>query len=313
MNNKIVEFISDIDSTSYDEFKKNAVITSDIKINNEINDLDYSILNDIEKYIPFISNIVNLDYTNSLENKIVLKSYENKFIKTLIIRLRDFLINKKNIITKENLLEEKYINATINSKIGNENIVIDINVKKCLEDDSLKESYGLSMLERINRLLNIINSLIVSDFMNELSDVEVITGDITKTEIFEEELNYRKAFELFELINDYKEEKSRTKLNNYLDDINDNLIISTFLDLHLLDVKKNKDNNPYKMFLEKIIEQMVLESSIDEKAFKKMVTKKFEDEYNKKKTREKNIQNIFIKTQDNYNKQIKDAMRALKN
>ncbi len=58
---------------------------------------------------------------------------------------------------------------------------------------------------------------------------------------------------------------------------------------------------------------MVLESSIDEKAFKKMVNKKFEDEYSKKKTREKSIQNIFAKAQDNYNKQIKDAMRALKN
>ena len=74
MNTKIVEFISDIDSTSYDEFKKNATYTSDIKINNEINNLDYTILNDMEKYIPFISNIINNDYTNSLGNKIVLKS-----------------------------------------------------------------------------------------------------------------------------------------------------------------------------------------------------------------------------------------------
>lgn len=311
MNSKIVGFISDIDSTSYEEFRDNATYTSDIKINNEINDLDYTILNDMEKYIPFISNIINSDYTNSLGNKIVLKSYENKFIKTLVFKLKDFLLNKKTLISKESLLEEKRVSATIKSKIGNENITVDLSIKKELNDDTLKESYGLSLLERINRLLNIVNSLITSDFINQLNDVEIITDEVVKTEVFEQELNYKKCYELYELIVDYKENKN--EMNSYLDDIDDNLIIGSFLNLQLLNEKKNNDSNPYKAFLERIIEQMVLESSMDEKAFKKMVTKKFEDEYSKKKTREKNIQNIFMKTQDNYNKQIKDALRALKN
>lgn len=311
MNSKIVGFISDIDSTSYEEFRDNATYTSDIKINNEINDLDYTILNDMEKYIPFISNIINSDYTNSLGNKIVLKSYENKFIKTLVFKLKDFLLNKKTLISKESLLEEKRVSATIKSKIGNENITVDLSIKKELNDDTLKESYGLSLLERINRLLNIVNSLITSDFINQLNDVEIITDEVVKTEVFEQELNYKKCYELYELIVDYKENKN--EMNSYLDDIDDNLIIGSFLNLQLLNEKKNNDSNPYKAFLERIIEQMVLESSMDEKAFKKMVTKKFEDEYSKKKTREKNIQNIFLKTQDNYNKQIKDALRALKN
>jgi len=313
MNTKIVEFISDIDSTSYDEFKENATYTSDIKINNEINNLDYTILNDMEKYIPFISNIINSDYTNSLGNKIVLKSYENKFIKTLVFKLKEFLINKKTLITKESLMEEKRVSATIKSKIGNESITIDLDIKKELSDDTLKESYGLSLLERINRLLNIVNSLITSDFINQLEDVDLITDEVVKTEVFEQELNYKKCYELYELIVDYREEKSKIEMNDYLDDIGDNLLIGSFLNLQLLNEKKSSDSNPYKAFLERIIEQMVLESSMDEKAFKKMVTKKFEDEYSKKKTREKNIQNIFLKTQDNYNKQIKDALRALKN
>ena len=76
--------------------------------------------------------------------------------------------------------------------------------------------------------------------------------------------------------------------------------------------ENSRDDNVYKIFLEKIIEQMVNDSTMDEKSFKKLITKKFEDEYNKKKNREKNIQSIFIKSCDNYAKQVKDALRALK-
>ena len=71
--------------------------------------------------------------------------------------------------------------------------------------------------------------------------------------------------------------------------------------------------NAYQTFLNRLIEKMVVTSSMDEKSFKRMITKKFEDEYNKKKIREQNIQNIFLKSIDNYNKQVKDALRALKN
>ena len=66
------------------------------------------------------------------------------------------------------------------------------------------------------------------------------------------------------------------------------------------------------MFLDRLIEKMVQDTNVNEKNFKRMITKKFEDEYDKKKKREISIQGIFNKTIDNYNKQVKDAIRALK-
>ena len=58
MNDNVVEFISSIETNTYDEFLNNATIESSYTIDCDINDYDYSWLNQVEQYIPFISNII---------------------------------------------------------------------------------------------------------------------------------------------------------------------------------------------------------------------------------------------------------------
>lgn len=93
MNDKIIEFISNIDSNQYDEYANNVSIDSKLEIDDEINKYDYSWLNQVEKYLPFLNTIVNGKYLSMDPN--VLKSYENRFIKTLIYRLSDFLLTEQ--------------------------------------------------------------------------------------------------------------------------------------------------------------------------------------------------------------------------
>lgn len=314
MNDKIVELISEIDSNDYDEFTNSASINSEITLNEEISALDYSIINEIEKYLPFISNIVNLDYTNIDNNPVVLKSYENKFIKTLIFSIKDVLLSLQNKIEKLGTISNsKSLNSVLKTNLKNEDIEISININSKTKADLTKgESYGLSLIERIDRALSIINTLLESKFIEELKDLSLINGNAIKTEVFEQELNYRKSFELYEILEQYNTNLYDMKyIKNKLED---KLKTTFFLEYHLLNTctENSTDANVYKIFLEKIIEQMVNDSTMDEKSFKKLITKKFEDEYNKKKNREKNIQSIFIKSCDNYAKQVKDALRALK-
>ncbi len=314
MNDKIVELISEIDSNDYDEFTNSASINSEITLNEEISALDYSIINEIEKYLPFISNIVNLDYTNIDNNPVVLKSYENKFIKTLIFSIKDVLLNLQNKIEKLGTISNsKSLNSVLKTNLKNEDIEISININSKTKADLTKgESYGLSLIERIDRALSIINTLLESKFIEELKDLSLINGNAIKTEVFEQELNYRKSFELYEILEQYNTNLYDMKyIKNKLED---KLKTTFFLEYHLLNTcaENSTETNVYKIFLEKIIEQMVNDSTMDEKSFKKLITKKFEDEYNKKKNREKNIQSIFIKSCDNYAKQVKDALRALK-
>ena len=120
---------------------------------------------------------------------------------------------------------------------------------------------------------------------------------------------------MFNFIDNYGASIKKDDIEEIKKRLDENLLITSFLEYHQLKSckKENTTANTYRLFLERLIEKMVSESSMDEKSFKKMLTKKFDDEYTKKKNREKNIQNIFIKNIDNYNKQIKDALRALKN
>lgn len=312
MNDKIVEFISDVDISDFDAFEENLNLDTSLSLDMQLNDYNCSWLDSLEEYLPFISNIVTIDYTNS---NIVLKSYENRFIKTLIYMLYNFLLSERKKIVSISESNSKSIVSKLNTIVESEKIEIEIKVKTTkIEESKNGNSYGLSLVERIDRVLNIVTSLISSDFITSLDDISIITDEINKTEVFEQELNYRKAYELYEIIKKIVDGICEEDEDVIKENINNKLLVTSYLEYQLLK-KYNKvksEGNIYKEFIERLIEKMVLEYSMDEKSFKKMITKKFEEEYNKKKTREKNIQNIFLKTQDNYNKQIKDATRALK-
>lgn len=314
MNDKLVEFFSNIDSTKYDEFIENLKINSSLILNKQLKDYDYSWINKLEEYLPFVSNIINLDYTNSFSN-VVLKSYENKFIKTLLYKLKDFLIKEKEYIEQLNSTNAKGFLSRSETILNDEIITIEVKVATKQTEESKKiESYGLSLEQRLNRLINIIDNLLDSEFIKSLDDLPIIEDDILKTEVFEQELNYRKAYELYECIDNYVKKEDEVSSIQIKNDLDSNLSVTSFLEYQLFKncCQGKISNNTYKDFLERLIEKMVLESSMDEKSFKKMLTKKFEEEYSKKKNRERNIQNIFTKSIENYNKQVKDATRALK-
>lgn len=310
MNDEIVEFISNVDSTSFDTFKNNSNIECDYNIDSNIFDYNCNWLSQIEEYLPFITYVVNLDYTNN-NNSIVLKSYENRVIKTLIYRLYDYLLTEKNSVNNICNNSNKSINASIKSTIDNEEIEINLSIKSKSSIDDKKEQLINSIIDRIDRLLSITTNLLDSEFIKNLDDVSLLQENIEKTDLFDQDINYKKAYELYILLEQYILNSNDEKDNN---SIEDRILVTSYLDYQLFKEGFKKYDNPniYREYLEKIIEKIVAESSMDEKSFKKMLTKKFEGEYLKKKNREKSIQTVFLKTQDNYNKQVKDALRALK-
>lgn len=314
MNDNVVEFISSIETNTYDEFLNNATIESSYVVDCDINDYDYSWLNQVEQYIPFISNIVN---DTNLPNNSIIVTYENRFIKTLIYSLIEF-INEQKKLYKEHSLDNtrKELKSTLNTKVLEEELQIKISIISNKKTDNSKgESFGLSLNERIERVLNISNDFLNTKFMKVLNDASLVYNPINKTPLIIEETNYKKALELYNYIDNY--ENSCKDYNNKITNrkLDKNLLVSSFIEYQsfLNVINNNLEDNQYKLFLERLIEKMVTDSTMDQKSFKKMLTRKFDEEYSKKKNREQNIQNIFIKNIDNYNKQMKDAIRALKN
>lgn len=314
MDDKIIGFITNVDSSSYKEYEENIDITSSIDLSTELNEYDYSWVNQIEQYLPFITKICNTEVNNMDKN--VLTSYENRFIRTLVIRLNDFIDAEQKkynkLLTANN---SKNFKTNIFSVVNDETIEVEIKVKTTKKIDLERgESYGLSLIDRIKRVSELSSNLLSSPLVISLSGVSLVHSPINMTPVLSEELNYRKAVELYNFLDNFKLVDSKLELIDSKEKLNSKLMVSSFLEYQLLKdcLKSETLENSYKAFLERIIEKMVLESSMDEKSFKKLLSKKFEDEYAKKKNREKKIQDIFIKNIDNYNKQVKDALRALK-
>ena len=311
MNDKIVEYISEIDSTSFDEFLSRSNIDSKLIIDSDF-DYDFSWLPEVEEYLPFIANIVNQDYSATDDS--VIKSYENRFVRTLVIKLKDFLDSeyKKFLDMQLNPGEQRY-RSHVNSLLDGQQIEIDVKVSCTKDNDETLENHELTIKERIERLISINDSFLESELVTKLSEMSLV-HTINKTEIFTEDINYRKCLELYNIIYNYTNSTSELNHEEIKKKIDEKAVIMSYLEYQLLnEIYKEEDNeNVYKLFLERLIEKMVQDTNVNEKNFKKMLTKKFEEEYAKKKKREITIQTIFDKTMDNYNKQVKDAIRALK-
>lgn len=310
MNDKMVDLMS-IPDDNYDSFIKDAKM--DVKGQISSKDYDYSWLNQVEQYLPFVSNIVNFDYSEADQD--VETSYENRFIKTLLYRLNDFIILEENRFFNGNIGASSNYVSTLKSSLNDADVSVDIKVSIDYKSDKMGSSYGLTFKERIDRVSAIVTSLLKSPFVDKLKDSSLVRNPVSKTPILEEETNYRKALELYNFIENFK------ATSKVLDDdktkklLDERSLTLSYLAYQTLQTIKDDQSgvNAYQTFLNRLIEKMVVTSSMDEKSFKRMITKKFEDEYNKKKIREQNIQNIFLKSIDNYNKQVKDALRALKN
>ena len=185
MNDKIVEFVSDIDSASFDEFLSRSNIDSKLVIDNMF-DYDYSWLTEVEEYLPFIANIVNQDYSMTDDN--VIKSYENRFIRTLVLKLKDFLENEQDLFEEItiNPSERKY-KSHVNSLLNDENIEIDIKINCVKNNNSNDSKNGLTIKDRIKRLIKLNNTFLESDLLKRLSDAPLV-HTVNVTEIFNEEI-----------------------------------------------------------------------------------------------------------------------------
>ncbi len=314
MHDKIIEFVSTIDETSYDEFVNNAKYDSDLNLDGSYINYDYSWLNQVEKYLPFISNIISTDFNTYDED--IQTSYEILFVRTLVYQLYNFLLKQQEMANKLNDKSKKTFTGHLKTNVGLENIELEIKIKTTKKQNEVKgEAYGLTLNERIQRVINITKNLLETPFIQKLEKEPFVSSPIEVTSIFEEEPNYRNALKLYDFILEYNKKQETNNALSVKEKFDEQWLVNAFFNYNLLQMsfKSVSEDNAYRLFLERLIEKMVLNSPWDEKNFKRMLSKKFEEEYNKKKKREKTIQNIFVKNIESYNKQIKDALRAIKN
>lgn len=125
--------------------------------------------------------------------------YENRFIKTLIERLFDFVNQRYNIV-KSNVdsIRRKHFNLESSFDIQETHIDlnIDLRVKDSMADDSVSRQ-NRDLLQRIHNLLKKVNGLKVGQFMQEIKRAKPVYPPIMKTSIITKNVDYNNCYLLW--------------------------------------------------------------------------------------------------------------------
>jgi len=131
--------------------------------------------------------------------------YENRFIKTLVDRLFDF-VQRRYELVKRNVddTDSKHFNLKSKFEIRGTEAELEINVltKDVKEQDESKES-NYKLLSRINHLLKQVSGLRVSPFMLGLKDARPVIPPIMKTSILLKNVDYKNCYNLWIYLDKY--------------------------------------------------------------------------------------------------------------
>lgn len=145
------------------------------------------------------ANMVVPNKIQITQSEIDLGIYENRFVKTLIERLFDFVMRRYRIVKKNiESYDRKHFNMKSSFKISDSDVELDINlnIKNLIEFDTHGNS-NYDILRRINNLLKLINGLRNSLFMEELKNSKMIKPPIIKTTILLKNVDYKNCYTLW--------------------------------------------------------------------------------------------------------------------
>lgn len=133
--------------------------------------------------------------------------YENRFIMTLINRLRDF-VNKRVKIMRQKIKASKIIHMNLNSDFNFEesDFKMTVDIKQTQDINQRKiDEHNISILERAEKLLRLINRLKNTQFMKVLQRFKPVKSPIMKTQIILSNSDFKNAYLLWLYLDYYNE------------------------------------------------------------------------------------------------------------
>ena len=131
--------------------------------------------------------------------------YENRFIKTLVDRLFDFIDRRHNIIKKNvESFERRHFNMKSNYEIQDSRVEFEVNlvVTEDVEDESINQK-NQELLKRVEYLLKQINNLKTTQFMEQLKNTKPIMPPIMQTSILQKNVDYKSCYNLWLYLDRY--------------------------------------------------------------------------------------------------------------
>lgn len=242
--------------------------------------------------------------------------YENRFIYSLLINLGMFLARRVELTQEgSSVKNNKMISYTGTAQVGTEEVEIKLEMTtKLFEDLVGKDTHGMDLSERIERVQLIISDFTKSAFMKELAaqHVLMVKSPIRKTNVILKNPNFQKALELWEFIERYDVNDKREVVDNK--DFDDNGDIKALFDSgfyvdylisHELNngtIKQPKKNKAYyRQLIRRFVDNM---NQDNEKDLTKMLSEEFKKITIENRKASKKIQDIFIEKIKDYQTQV---------
>jgi hypothetical protein len=248
--------------------------------------------------------------------------YENRFIYSLLINLRNFIRMRKEVIgAGSSSNRERKLSYSGEAKIDEEKIKITINLEtKKLEKLIKMNTGGLDVNTRIERVELIINDFFHSSFMKEMLNAIMVRSPIRKTNVILKNQNFKKALELWEFIEHYdvtskNEKKYQKEIKDRLN-IEEKLGLISCLNYFILNTGAEKNGkvkdllNNYQ--IRKIVNDFVKNNDfINEKELKKLLTRTFKTAKKKRQLEDKQIVKVLNASTYAYKKSIEKGLKLL--
>lgn len=221
------------------------------------------------------NRILNVNKEESYE------MYENRFVYTLLLKLKDF-VDKRAKLIEESEGNESAVNVNLESKFkfGDKDLDFQVKLKSSFigEEDAEEDNQKfISDCERVKKIQTIINTFLLSSFAKTMSKYALVKPPITRTNVILKNPDFKKALILWQFVNTYEklgyEVHSTETLEDIAQDSHEIVIENNFLNylfyynIILLNQPKEKITRKSKInpkFVKKFVEQAVSEGLVDD-------------------------------------------------
>jgi len=132
--------------------------------------------------------------------------YENRFIYTLLLKTKDFISRRYNLIKQANANSDQIVvNVTSDFGLDKEsNITYTMSTTANMPVESVVgTTEDHTLIERVERINSIVSSFLASPFAKEMVSCALVRPPITRTNVILKDPNFKKALVLWQFIESY--------------------------------------------------------------------------------------------------------------
>ena len=247
--------------------------------------------------------------------------YENRFIKSLVDNLYQFVNNKlKESDQKSRVDVENKVSYEAENKSENGQINVSLNLEsKNSEIIEEEKKDGHDLETRIEHIKDVLAAFMGSQFIKGLQASQPVRSPIRKTNVILKEPNFIKALELWEYLESNAIKPITTITDEELDrsqEVKDKYDFTFYLQNMALNLNKNtkydKVNVIEDLTIEEALKKLILEKDMNKKEVKAFIDKEMKKVLVIKKAQEDKVRKHFVNFLREYNRKKKKALELLK-